>query len=354
MTRTARGATFMGGRRGAAQCLEEDGVGRRKSRTGASDSPQRIRGLRHVGARAAVLAAAAQARRLGDPGPPDGVVAGRRGRRPALRPQAGWARAAAAAERLGLVVVAAAVITVNWGVYIWSVNAGRGGGASLGYFINPLVSIALGVLLLGERLQPAQWTAVGVGLLAVLVLAVRVRAAAVDLAGPRRLSFGTYGLVKKKGGPPRRPGSLAARDRRCSSATCARLSGLARLLGPVDLRRRGVGHAALLCLHRCRRRPFRWSASGPPRSGCRCPRWGCCSTSRPSSSSSSGWWPPRGCRRSGGPEFGLVWVALVLLTWDALRSARPGRFGWPERKPAAVAPSAEAGVESWFQRESAV
>ncbi|NED89859.1 EamA family transporter, partial [Streptomyces sp. SID11233] len=75
-------------------------------------------------------------------------------------------------RRLALVTVAAAVITVNWGVYIWAVNAGHVVEASLGYFINPLVSIALGVLLLGERLRPAQWVAVGTGVASVLVLAV--------------------------------------------------------------------------------------------------------------------------------------------------------------------------------------
>lgn len=75
-------------------------------------------------------------------------------------------------RRLALVTVAAAVITVNWGVYIWSVNSGHVVEASLGYFINPLVTIAMGVLLLKERLRPVQWAAVGVGFAAVIVLTV--------------------------------------------------------------------------------------------------------------------------------------------------------------------------------------
>ena len=75
-------------------------------------------------------------------------------------------------RRLALIAVAAAVITVNWGIYIWAVNAGHVVEASLGYFINPLVTIAMGVLLLGERLRPAQWAAVGIGVAAVLVLAI--------------------------------------------------------------------------------------------------------------------------------------------------------------------------------------
>ncbi|MFH8934294.1 EamA family transporter RarD [Streptomyces griseosporeus] len=100
-------------------------------------------------------------------------------------------------RRLGLVAVAAAVISVNWGVYIWAVNSGHVVEASLGYFINPLVTIAMGVLLLKERLRPAQWAAVGVGLAAVVVLTVgygRPPWISLILA----FSFATYGLMKKK------------------------------------------------------------------------------------------------------------------------------------------------------------
>lgn len=100
-------------------------------------------------------------------------------------------------RRLALCALAAAVISVNWGVYIWGVNSGHVVETSLGYFINPLVTIAFGVLLLRERLRRAQWAAVGIGLLAVVVLTVgygRPPWIALTLA----LSFGTYGLLKKK------------------------------------------------------------------------------------------------------------------------------------------------------------
>ncbi|WP_399097032.1 EamA family transporter RarD [Streptomyces sp. BBFR2] len=99
-------------------------------------------------------------------------------------------------RRMGLVAACAAVISVNWFLYIWAVNAGHVLEASLGYFINPLVSIAFGVLVLRERLRPLQWTAVGVGTLAVLVMAVaygRVPWISLVLA----FSFATYGLLKK-------------------------------------------------------------------------------------------------------------------------------------------------------------
>ncbi|KQV24311.1 MULTISPECIES: EamA family transporter RarD [unclassified Kitasatospora] len=100
-------------------------------------------------------------------------------------------------RRLALSVLAAMTISVNWGVYIWGVNSGHVVETSLGYFINPLVTIAFGVLLLRERLRTAQWVAVGVGVAAVVVLTVgygRPPWIALTLA----FSFGTYGLLKKK------------------------------------------------------------------------------------------------------------------------------------------------------------
>ena len=89
------------------------------------------------------------------------------------------------------------LITVNWGTYIWGVNNHHVVETSLGYFINPLVTVLMGVLLLGERLRPLQWVAVGVAVVAVLALTVeygRPPWIALVLA----LSFASYGLVKKK------------------------------------------------------------------------------------------------------------------------------------------------------------
>src|SRR3954451_5762219 len=97
---------------------------------------------------------------------------------------------------LGLLGVAAALIGVNWGVFIWAVNNGHVLESSLGYFINPLVSVGLGVLVLGERLRRVQWTAVGIAFVGVVVLATDTGGfpwIALTLA----FSFGTYGLVKK-------------------------------------------------------------------------------------------------------------------------------------------------------------
>jgi chloramphenicol-sensitive protein RarD len=97
---------------------------------------------------------------------------------------------------LALLATAAMLIGVNWGVFIWAVNNGHVIESSLGYFINPLVSVALGVLVLDERLRRVQWIAVGIATAGVVVLAVDAGGfpwIALTLA----FSFGTYGLVKK-------------------------------------------------------------------------------------------------------------------------------------------------------------
>jgi chloramphenicol-sensitive protein RarD len=96
-----------------------------------------------------------------------------------------------------LLAVASVLITVNWGTYIWGVNHHHVVETSLGYFINPLVSVLMGVLLLGERLRPLQWGALGIAGVAVLALTFEYGHppwVALILA----FSFGSYGLAKKK------------------------------------------------------------------------------------------------------------------------------------------------------------
>lgn len=95
-----------------------------------------------------------------------------------------------------LLVVAAATITSNWGTYIYGVVNDRVVETSLGYFINPLVTVLMGVLVLGERLRPLQWWALGLGFLAVVVLSIDYGRPPV-LALVLAFSFGTYGLAKK-------------------------------------------------------------------------------------------------------------------------------------------------------------
>ncbi|WP_436066037.1 EamA family transporter RarD [Arthrobacter sp. LjRoot14] len=101
---------------------------------------------------------------------------------------------------LGTLSIAAALIAVNWLTYTYGVTTGQAVEASLGYFINPLVSVLLGVFVLKETLRPLQWAAVGIGFVAVVVLTIsygKLPWIALTLA----FSFGLYGFVKKRIGP---------------------------------------------------------------------------------------------------------------------------------------------------------
>ena len=102
-------------------------------------------------------------------------------------------------RRLLIVSVGAVMIAINWGTFIYAVNSGHVIETALGYFINPLVLVAMGVLLLGERLRPAQWVALTLAAVAVVGLTIdygRPPYIALTLA----FSFGTYGLMKKRAG----------------------------------------------------------------------------------------------------------------------------------------------------------
>jgi chloramphenicol-sensitive protein RarD len=99
-------------------------------------------------------------------------------------------------RRAWRLALAAVVIAVNWGTYIYGVSSDQVVETSLGYFVNPIVTVLLGVLVLGERLRAGQWTALGLAFVAVLVLTVengRPPWIALVLA----FSFGAYGLLKK-------------------------------------------------------------------------------------------------------------------------------------------------------------
>lgn len=108
-----------------------------------------------------------------------------------------WLKPALADRRvMGRFLASAAVLSVNWFIYIWAVNAGRVVDASLGYFINPLVNVMFGYVLLHERLRPAQWAAISVAALGVLWLTVQ--AGQLPWIGLLlAASFGTYGFLRK-------------------------------------------------------------------------------------------------------------------------------------------------------------
>jgi chloramphenicol-sensitive protein RarD len=100
-------------------------------------------------------------------------------------------------RKAGLLLIAAILVTFNWGTFIYAVNSNHVVETSLGYFINPLVTVALAVVVLSERLRRAQVVAVAIATVAVVVLTIdygRPPWIALILA----FSFGTYGLVKKR------------------------------------------------------------------------------------------------------------------------------------------------------------
>ncbi len=140
-------------------------------------------------------------------------------------------------------VVGAIVITANWATYIWGVNHDHVVETSLGYFINPLVTVLMGVFLLGETMRRLQWMALGVASIAVVVLTI-------DYGRPPWLalilafSFGTYGLAKKQAGA----GAVEslALETAVLAPFAAAYIGWLMWTGASTFAVEGVGHALLL------------------------------------------------------------------------------------------------------------
>jgi chloramphenicol-sensitive protein RarD len=225
-------------------------------------------------------------------------------------------------RKLALLLAAAAVISVNWGLFIWAVTSDRVLEASLGYFINPLVSIAFGVVLLRERLRAAQWAAVGIGVLAVAVLAVgygKVPWLSIALA----FSFATYGLIKKHV-------RLDGVESFSAETAMQFLPALGFLIyltatGDSTFTTEGAGHALLLaCAGLATAIPlilFGGAAVRLPLSTI-----GLLQYMAPVFMFALGllvFHEPMPAERWAG--FLLVWAALCLLTWDALHTAHRGR-----------------------------
>ncbi len=114
-----------------------------------------------------------------------------------LRQGTRWLRGVLAQPRLaGMLALSGTLIAFNWGLYIWAVNAGHVVETALGYFINPLLNVVIGVLFLRERLSRAQWLSVGIAAAGVLWLTFNYGSfpwIALALAG----SFALYGLIRK-------------------------------------------------------------------------------------------------------------------------------------------------------------
>jgi chloramphenicol-sensitive protein RarD len=153
-------------------------------------------------------------------------------------------RTMAAHRRTFLLLTGAAfVITFNWATYIYGVNNGRVVETSLGYFINPLVTVLMGVFILGERLRPLQWVAMGIAGTAVVALTVdygRLPWVALVLA----FSFGTYGLLKKTANA-NAVDSLLLETALIAPFAAAYLAWLSSQ-GEANFAAHGAGHALLL------------------------------------------------------------------------------------------------------------
>ncbi len=114
----------------------------------------------------------------------------------ALRQWNAFRQAALQPRILRIYAVAAILLSINWLVYVWAVNAGFIIESSLGYYINPLISVLLGVVFLRERLRPWQWFPLGLATAGVLYLTLAYGSLP-WIALALTLTFGTYGLVKK-------------------------------------------------------------------------------------------------------------------------------------------------------------
>ncbi len=160
----------------------------------------------------------------------------------------GWTKIASAVRNpriLGTLAVAGVLIVINWLTYVFAVTHGNAIEASLGYFINPLVSVLLGVAVLKEKLRPLQWGAVGVGFAAVVVLTVsygKLPWIALVLA----FSFGLYAFVKNRvGGRVDALTSLSVETAVLAPFAIAAMVAMAAL-GQATLTGLGAGHFWLM------------------------------------------------------------------------------------------------------------
>lgn len=149
------------------------------------------------------------------------------------------------AREWGWLVAAGVLVSANWGIYVLAVNSGHVAEAALGYFINPLLSIALGLLFLGERLRRAQVIAVGIALLGVLWLTFLTGQPPVMALG-MAATFGLYGLIKKRV-TVSATASLTAETLVIIPLALGYLVYL-QAQGASTLTTEGPGHAALLVL----------------------------------------------------------------------------------------------------------
>ena len=146
---------------------------------------------------------------------------------------------------LAQLALAAVLLSINWLIYVWAVDNDRVVEAALGYFINPLVTVALGVIVLRERLRRLQWAAVVFGIVAVAVLTVaygRVPWVALSLA----FSFAGYGYLKKQ--IPLAPSQSLAAETTILAPVALVVMVVLQSRGTATFLDNGAGHAIRLIL----------------------------------------------------------------------------------------------------------
>jgi chloramphenicol-sensitive protein RarD len=159
-----------------------------------------------------------------------------------------WLRLLRTEPRLALgVSVAALFIGANWVVYVAAVLADHTTEAALGYFLNPIVTVALGVFVLGERLRRLQWVAVGIGAVAGLYLSVAAGSVPL-IALALAFSFGMYGLVKKKVGVSLQAMHSLAAETMVLGPVAAVLLVVLTVRGDTTFTGHGGWHTSLLVL----------------------------------------------------------------------------------------------------------
>jgi chloramphenicol-sensitive protein RarD len=246
----------------------------------------------------------------------------------------GWGRLAALLRDRRtslLMLVAAAAIYLNWLVYIFAALTGHVIEASLGYFINPLVTVLLGVIVLRERVRPAQWVALGIALIAIVVIVVGYGSfpwIALVLA----VTFAGYGLVKRVvGGRVDALGGLTLETAWLAPLAVVQLVIIGTVGGGLVFGSQGPAHTiAMLAAGVVTTVPLLLFAAGARRIPL--VALGMAQFLTPVLQFLVGWLvlhEAMPVERWIG--FGLVWVALVVLMADTIAASRPPRRASLER-----------------------
>ena len=246
----------------------------------------------------------------------------------------GWARfRELIRDRRALLLMAGAsvAIYVNWQVYVIAALEGHVIEASLGYFINPIVTVLLGVLVLREKVRVPQWIALGIAFVAIMVIAIDYGAVP-WLALALAFSFGIYGLIKRVVGPTvDAVGGLTLETAFLAPVAVVQLVLVATMGGGLEFGRNGVVHVLLMVAAGVMTTvPLLLFAAGARRIPL--VALGMTQFLAPVLQFLFGWLflhEEMPLERWVG--FGLVWVALVVLTVDMIAASRPPRRASLER-----------------------